>query len=243
MGAKPPRGIFITGTGTGVGKTYVGCMIAADLRRTGRRVGVYKPVASGCAREGDMVVSQDAVALWEAAGRPATLDWVCPQRFAMPLAPHLAARVEGKEVDRERLKHGLSRWVDHCDIVIVEGAGGLLSPITDDDYVADLARDFGYPLLIVAPNSLGVINGTLQTLTAATAHCPKLPVAGIVLSQVAPQGTDPSAASNRIELSRRCGRPVLADVAFGADRFGSPCVDWFALGATDGSRPNVRQSL
>ena len=243
MGAKPPRGIFITGTGTGVGKTYVGCMIAADLRRTGHRVGVYKPVASGCTREGDSVVSQDAVALWEAAGRPATLDSVCPQQFAMPLAPHLAARAEGKEVDRALLEHGLLRWVDHCDIVIVEGAGGLLSPISDDDYVADLARDFGYPLLIVAANALGVINATLQTLTAATAYCPELPVAGIVLSQVAPTGTDPSVASNRNELSRRCGRPVLAEVAHGADRFGSRCVDWFALGEADGNRPNVRRSV
>ena len=231
MSAKPPRGIFITGTGTGVGKTYVGCLIAAELCASGHRVGVYKPLASGCTQQGDTLVSQDALELWEAAGRPENLDWVCPQRFAMPLAPHLAARAEGREVDAVLIRSGLARWRDQCDIVIVEGAGGLLSPVADDEDVADVARDFGYPMLIVAPNVLGVINATLQTLTAAIVNCPDVPVAGIVLSQTAPDGTDPSVASNRAELTRRVSRLgllVLADVAHGADQFDTR-VDWLAI--------------
>ena len=73
------RGLFITGTGTGVGKTYVGALIARALRDAGKRVGVYKPVASGCEMRGGKLVSPDAVALWEAAGRPGTLEQVCPQ--------------------------------------------------------------------------------------------------------------------------------------------------------------------
>jgi dethiobiotin synthetase len=160
-------GIFITGTGTGVGKTYVGTLIAKALRAAGKRVGVYKPVASGCERQADRLISPDAIALWEAAGRPGTLEHVCPQVFAAPLAPHLAARAEGRRVDSQLLRDGLKFWCETCDIVLVEGAGGLMSPISEDDYNADLAAEFGYPLLIVAENALGTINATLQTLITA----------------------------------------------------------------------------
>ena len=82
------RGLFITGVGTEVGKTFVAATIARRLVADGLRVGVYKPVASGCSRREGRLVADDAVALWEAAGRPGTLEEVCPQRFAAPLAPH-----------------------------------------------------------------------------------------------------------------------------------------------------------
>lgn len=233
MQGKPARGLFITGTGTGVGKTYVGCLIATALRETGHRVGVYKPVASGCVRRGARLVSDDAAALGEAAGQPGEHDRVCPQRFALPVAPHLAARAEGCEVDAALLRRGLSYWRESCDIVLVEGAGGLMSPITDNQYVADLAQDFGYPLLIVAPNALGVINATLQTLITARTYRDGLPVAGIVLNNISPPGNDPSVGTNRAELARRCQPPVLAEIGFGADRFDTN-VDWFAVAAADG---------
>src|SRR4029079_7760739 len=97
-------GLFITGTGTGVGKTYVGALIARALRNSGKRVGVYKPVASGCEMRGGTLVSPDAVALWDAAGRPGTLEQVCPQTFAAPLAPHLAARADGRRIDSKQLR-------------------------------------------------------------------------------------------------------------------------------------------
>ncbi len=82
---EPVRGLFITGTDTGVGKTYVAALVARLLAAEGRRVGVYKPVASGCRRDGDRLVSDDALNLWEAADRPGELERVCPQRFAAPL--------------------------------------------------------------------------------------------------------------------------------------------------------------
>src|SRR5687767_687150 len=144
MQGKPARGLFITGTGTGVGKTYVGCLMAKALREARFRVGVYKPVASGCIRRADRLVSEDAVALWEAADRPGQLDRVCPQCFALAVAPNVAARAEGKEVNAALLRDGLAYWRDKCDILLVEGAGGLMSPLTEDECVADLARDFGY---------------------------------------------------------------------------------------------------
>ena len=112
-------------------------------------------------------VCDDAIILWEAAGKPASVHDVCPQMFLAPLAPNTAARKEGKEVDRELLTAGLEFWSDRFDFVIVESAGGLLSPLADECYVADLAIEMGYPALVVSANRLGTINQTLQTLLTA----------------------------------------------------------------------------
>jgi dethiobiotin synthetase len=217
-------GLFITGTGTGVGKTHVAALIARALREAGKRIGVYKPVASGCERRDGCLVSPDALALWEAAGRTGTLEHVCPQLFAAPLAPHLAARAEGRRVDAALLRHGIEYWRESCEIVLVEGAGGLMSPISDDDYNADLAAEFGYPLIVVAANELGTINATLQTLITASTYCDGLIVAGIVLNAPRKLDADPSIDSNADELARRCVAPLLAVVEHGAgfDR----SVDW-----------------
>jgi len=241
-------GLFITGTDTGVGKTYVAAMIARALRAAGYRVGVYKPAASGCTAESgkrkaesgrrdqhtafrfplSAFCSDDALHLWEAAGRPGLLERVCPQRFEAPLAPHLAAQQEGRRLDAKLLRSGLEYWKKRSDVVLVEGAGGLMSPLGDEEYVADLARDFGFPLVVVARNALGTINQTLQTLIAAATFREGLSIAGIVLNNPSPPGDDPSTATNRRELSLRCVPPILAEVAWQSDRFDAE-VDWFAL--------------
>jgi dethiobiotin synthetase len=219
-------GLFITGTGTGVGKTYVGALVAEALRNAGKRVGVYKPFASGCEIQGGKLISSDAVALWEAAGRPGTLEQVCPQLFVEPLAPHLAARAAGRQVDSKLLRQGLEFWRATSDVVIVEGAGGLMSPISDEDYNADLAVEFGFPLLVVAANVLGTINATLQTLITISTFR-QLRVAGVVLNSPRSVDDDLSIESNADELARRCTAPLLATVEFGGgfDR----AVDWGAL--------------
>lgn len=226
-----PRGLFITGTGTEVGKTHVAAQIARQLVAEGERVGVYKPAASGCERVDGELVSEDAVALWEAAGRPLTLDAVCPQRFEAPLAPNVAARAEGKRVDSALLRSGLDAWREGFDLVLVEGAGGLMSPLSDDDYNADLAIDLGLPLVVVAANRLGVINDTLQTvITAGVIDSLRpgreLQVAGVILNDVACEG-DQSRASNAAELTERLGPPLLGCVPWGGgfDR----SIDWCEL--------------
>ncbi|OHB78989.1 MAG: hypothetical protein A2W31_15500, partial [Planctomycetes bacterium RBG_16_64_10] len=152
----------------------------------------------------------------------------CPQRFAAPLAPHLAARAEGRVVDDDLLRAGIRYWQARSDLVLVEGAGGLLSPVSESCYCADLAGDFGYPLLVVAPNTLGAINATLQTLIAATAWRPRLIVAGIVLSDVHGRWADASAASNRTEIERRCGVSLVTSAAWQATAL-DDVVDWFAV--------------
>ncbi len=222
-------GLFITGTDTGVGKTYVGALMARSLVQNGRRVGVYKPAASGCRREGKTLVSDDAVVLWKAAGEPPDLDHVCPQRFAAPLAPHLAAREEGRQLDVGLLSRGITYWRERAEIILVEGAGGLMSPLGEDRYVADLAAEFGFPLVVVSQNVLGTINQTLQTVVAAKVFRQGLAVAGVVLNHARPPSAeDVSLASNRSELAARCSAPILAEVAWGSDHF-HRMVDWFSL--------------
>ena len=222
-------GLFITGTDTGVGKTYVAALIARKLAVAGHRVGVYKPAASGCRRTDGELVADDAVELWEAAERPGDLEHVCPQRFEAPLAPNLAARAERRQVDADLLARGLAYWRERSDVIVVEGVGGLMSPVAENAYVADLAAAFGFPLVVVSRNVLGTINQTLQTLITAGVRCPGLPIAGVVLNHPAETSADDASLSlNRRELTQRCDRPILAEVAWGGRDFDAS-VDWFAL--------------
>ena len=222
------RGLFIAGTNTEAGKTHVAAMIARSLVQSGRRVGVYKPAASGCREAADGLVADDAVALWEAAGRPLSLEQVCPQRFLAPLAPPRAALAEGRHVDASLLRTGLQPWLAASEVVIVEGAGGLMSPLSDEDYNIDLAAELGLPLVIVAANELGVINATLQTLITARTRAPHLPIAGVVLNQATQRPDDASLASNTEELAARCDAPLLTTISHGGKAFDQP-VDWFDL--------------
>ncbi len=224
---KGPPGLFVAGTGTAVGKTQVACLIARTLALQGLRVGVYKSVASGSG-DIDSDPDCDAARLWNAAGRPGRLRDVCPQSFAAPLAPHLAARAEGKRIDSELLVAGLPIVAADSDVVLVEGAGGLLSPLDDDLLCADLAAQLGLPLLIVAANELGVLNASLQTLSAARAYCPNLPVVGLVLCEPRADLDDPSRAGNADELARWSAAPILGVLAHGTAELDRP-VDWFAL--------------
>lgn len=197
-------GYFVSGTNTEVGKTYVTALLARWFRDRKRSVGVYKPVASGCTMRDGKLHSEDAEQLWLAAGKPQTLEAVTPQCFAAALAPNVAARNETSEVNATLLRSGIECWNDY-DVVLVEGVGGLMSPISDHDLVVDLAVDFAFPLIIVAANELGCINSTLQTLAVAESR--GLTVAGIVLNQAS---TDPDAScdSNASELRRWTNVPI-----------------------------------
>lgn len=225
---KPPLGLFVTGTDTEVGKTFVASLIVKQLKAAGHRVGVYKPVASDCVSDGRQLVSEDAVALWDAAGRPLSLEAVCPQRFQAPLAPHLAARNAGRELDAKLLRDGISAWADECDIIVVEGVGGLMSPVSDDEYVADLAYDFGYPAIVVTPNVIGAINQSLQTLITAACFRDGLPVAGVILNDLRMFDGDISMDSNRDEIQRRAMSPVLSRLRYEGESFDEE-VPWMEL--------------
>ena len=209
---KPPT-IFFAGTDTDVGKTYVASLIAAALRSAGKRVGVYKPVASDCRHEGDDLVATDAVSLWEAAGRPLSLNEVCPQKFIAALSPPAAAAAEGRQIDQQLLRSGADVWIDDFDIRIIEGAGGLFSPLADGLLNIDFAKQFDEAkTLIVAADRLGVIHQVLSTCEAAKSY--GLDPSGIILCQTT-AAADDSIATNQAEIERYGNVPVIGRVGYG----------------------------
>lgn len=220
------RGLFVTGTDTDVGKTAVACAIARQLVAAGKRVGVYKPVASGAGP-----AASDVMRLWEAAGRPLTPAQVCPQSFAAPIAPPRSARAEGRAVDERLLRDGLEPWWAASDIVVVEGAGGLFSPLGDTLLNVDLARQLGLPLVVVDAARLGAIGRTLTTVMAARAS--GLAVAAVVLSHTQPltgRLADPAsiasiAHDSAADLAARLAPLPVAVLAHDAARI-DPVIEW-----------------
>jgi dethiobiotin synthetase len=171
-------GLLVTGTDTGVGKTVVACALAADLVRRGLNIAVWKPAETGWNPSAEE--TSDAARLQRAAGSTEPLEVICPYRLREALAPAVAARVEGVFIDLGHLARLYHERRVSSDVLIVEGAGGLLVPLVDRTTYADLARDLDLSLLIVAPNRLGVINHT--ALTARVAAAEGLRVIGFVLN-------------------------------------------------------------
>ncbi len=169
-------GIFVTGTDTDVGKTFVSCALARGLREAGVDVGVMKPSETVVPPEGPM----DARALVAAAGVDDPLELVCPLQYAVPAAPLASARAEGRSVDLEVPMRAFATLATRHDFMLVEGAGGLLVPFDDETSMADFAARLGLPLLVVARASLGTINHTLLTLEACERR--GLEVVGVVIS-------------------------------------------------------------
>lgn len=197
------RGIYVTGTDTDVGKTAVAVAIVRGLVQAGKRVGVYKPVATGGVH--------DAQALWDAAGRPLTLAQVCPQLFPAPISPPRSACAAGAIVDDDLLERGLEPWKSGFDVVVVEGAGGLFSPLSDTRSNADLARRLDLPLVVVDAARLGAIGRTLCVVTAARS-C-GLVVAAVVLSQTVPLTGSPADPASAWRIAHDSREDLAADLA------------------------------
>ncbi|MGH7831022.1 MAG: dethiobiotin synthase [Candidatus Binatia bacterium] len=174
-------GLFITGTDTGVGKTLIACGLAALLTRRGYKVGVMKPVETGCAEKGGALFAADAFRLQQAAGCTEPLERVCPYRLKEPLAPSVAAERSGVQIDIGHIATLYSELRAQYDITLVEGAGGLLVPLLPHYTYADLASLLKLPVLVVVANRLGAINHLLLTLEHAS--CRGLSVLGYVLNQ------------------------------------------------------------
>lgn len=195
IAALPPA-IGITGTDTAVGKTTVAAALAARLTRDGRRVGVFKPVETGV---GPGTTPRDAALLRDAAGAIDPLEAVCPYWFDEPLAPLVAAERANRAIDLAVLDQALGRVATGRDAVIVEGAGGLLVPITDTLLFDGLFQRWHLDLVIVAANRLGVLNHTLLTVRAAEAA--GLRIAAVVLNTVA-AAADTAERTNAAVLQR-----------------------------------------
>lgn len=196
------KSVFVTGTDTGVGKTFVAAGLAAALRRRGVDVGVMKPVATGR--------SDDAKSLLKASGARDPLDLVNPVHLKAPLSPHLAAKLEKTRVDVRRIDRAFQELQARHEVVIVEGAGGLLVPIRDGFTMADLAKRLGLPLLIVARDTLGTINHT--TLTVEAARSRSLKVLGVVVNRSHPGRPDLAERLNPAAIAEAACVKVLASL-------------------------------
>ena len=203
---------FITGTDTNVGKTQAACSLASSFRDSGLRVGVMKPVETGCPVIGEKIIPQDALKLKEASGTEADLDLINPYRFTAPLAPDLAAKLLKATIDFNRIRDIFAGLQAAHDVMLVEGAGGLLAPAAEGRSMAELAIFLGAPLLIVSANRLGTINHTL--LTVSCARQMGLSIKGILLNNPAPSGNDLSREHNREHIEKLSGVPVLFEIPY-----------------------------
>jgi dethiobiotin synthetase len=192
------KGVFITGTDTGVGKTFFACKLAALLRESGYRVGVMKPAESGCAERQGRLYPEDAILLKEASASQDPLDKICPYQLREALAPSVAAQRQGITLDVDRLMDVYDEISSGHDITLVEGAGGLMVPLLPSYTYADLARVLKLPVIVIAANRLGMINHLLLTLEHA--RCQGLSVLGYVLNRLE-SGPSLAAETNREALS------------------------------------------
>ncbi len=192
------RGLFITGTDTGVGKTWIGTRLARALQRGGVDVRARKPVESGCERRGGELLPLDGAAYREALANVEALCTITPYRLAHALSPARAARLEGVDLSLQRLEAAARAGVASDDFLLVEGAGGFYSPLALDGSNADLAARLGLPLLLVAPDRLGVINHVLLTSEAAARR--GLTLAAVLLNPL-PGADAPAGMDNRDELA------------------------------------------
>lgn len=204
-------GLFVTGTDTDVGKTFVSCALARGLREAGVDVGVMKPAETGVPPEGPM----DARGLVAAAGVDDPLELVCPLQYEVPAAPLASARAEARRVDLEVAVRAWETLSARHDFMLVEGAGGLLVPFDDETSMADFAARLGLPLLVVARASLGTINHTLLTLEACERR--GLDVVGVVISHA--NGPLSEADSMNLTLLREAlGERLIGEVPPNARR-------------------------
>lgn len=206
--------VLVTGTDTGVGKTHVSCALLRALRRRGRSVAARKPAESGCAEVAGELVPADAVALREAAGADEPLATVCGLRLAEALAPGIAAERSGASLDMEALVRAYRARAAAVDLLLVEGAGGLLVPLAGKVDCAELAARLGARLIVVVGVRLGAINHALLTLQAARQR--GLAIEGVVLNHLS-QDTDSAKKTLRESLARLDPAPILAEIPFADD--------------------------
>jgi dethiobiotin synthetase len=210
------RGIFITGTDTGVGKTYVAAGIAAELRNM-LNVGVMKPVETGCRMRKGNLVPRDAFHLIKSSTVRDELDLVNPYRFSKPLAPYVAAGLEGKKIGITKIMKAFRVLSRRHDFMIVEGAGGIMVPLTKENTFLDLAQAMRLPVLIVARPGLGTINHTLLTIAALRAR--RIPIAGIVINYAGEQVKGIAERTNPITIEKVSGVRVLTSVSYHSREF------------------------
>ncbi len=197
-------GYFITGTDTGVGKTYVTCYLAEKLRRAGADVGVMKPISTGPAAEDDALYLKKKLKLDD------PLELINPIHLKRPLAPYPAAKLERKKLDLKKIFKAYKELEKRHDTVLVEGIGGVAVPITKDYFVIDLIKEMKLPAIVVARAGLGTINHTMLTLGALLDQ--HIAVSGIIINGF--RGKELSEKTNAEVIEKISGVPVLEKLPY-----------------------------
>jgi dethiobiotin synthetase len=206
----PIPGLFITGTDTDVGKTLIAGAIGQWFARRGAQVAVCKPIATGCPRRREGLVSEDAEFLASAADSRHPLDQICPVRYAEPLAPAVAADREGVPIDWPAIDRAIQQMSVGSNVMIVEGVGGVAVPLDPQTTVLHLAHWLKLPAIVVARPNLGTINHTLLTIAALRSAA--VEVAGVVINRYPAENPSTAEETNPQAIEQWGGVPVLCIV-------------------------------
>jgi dethiobiotin synthetase len=206
MRKRKYRGLFITGTDTAVGKTIVAAGLAASLRKSGFDIGVMKPIETGFS-----LGSSDAFFLKKIAGVKDSLDSICPYRLKHPLSPFTAAKIENVSIRFERIARAYEVLLRNHEALLVEGAGGLLVPITREKMMVDLALYLKLPVLVISRTGLGTINHTLLSVEVAMQR--GVEVAGVIFNHLGSgrglaERTNPTVVGHFIDV------PILGEIPY-----------------------------
>ncbi|MFC1518040.1 dethiobiotin synthase [Candidatus Margulisiibacteriota bacterium] len=207
------RGYFITGTDTEVGKTVATAVLGLLLKKQGKKIGVLKPIASGGVEVDGKLVSEDAQFVKKILDLPESLDVINPICLKHPLAPKVAADHVGEKIDLKQINSShLKFQKQKTEILLVEGAGGVMVPINHDYLILDMIKDLRYPVIIVTRPNLGTINHTV--LTTSILKQEKIPIAGVIFNYTKEQEKGMAERTNPNEINRLSGVKVLGEIPF-----------------------------
>jgi dethiobiotin synthetase len=210
--ASMARGVLITGTDVGVGKTLIGCALAFAAHSRGMRVGVMKPIETGCHELAGILEPPDARGLAYASACDLPLELICPYRYRSPLVPPAAAAADNvAPPDLLEIAEAYRKIAARSDFVIVEGSGGIATPIAWEKDCCDLARALNLDLAMVAATRAGCLNAAM--LTIHRAHSRGVGIVGVILNDV--DGAPSAAAETNLESLRKLTAvPILGRVRF-----------------------------
>jgi len=214
------KGIFVTATDTGVGKTIASASIVRALKQRGIKTGAMKPIETGCCRKDGILEPADGKLLKEIAGMDDTLELITPVRFEAPLAPYIASQVEGMPVDLEKIFNAYGALSRKYDFMVVEGIGGVLVPLAGKTtsktsrsyFVIDLIKELKLPAVVVTRPSLGTINHTLLTVTQLLNE--GVDVAGLIINFNTPAEGTIAEKTNPKALRELCSVPIIGVIPF-----------------------------
>ncbi len=209
------KGVFISGTDTGVGKTLITGFLARYFNDKGRDIVTQKWIQTGCVKVSEDVKEHIKLSGIKFSCEGRTAGNISPYILSYPASPHLASRVDNVAIDKIKIMGSFNELVDIYDLVIVEGSGGVLVPFNEREYLIDIVKEISLPVIIVAENRLGTINHTLLSVEAVRNR--GVEILGIVFNNLSP-GTDLLVAEDNLKIIESLSSvPVLGELSYHKD--------------------------